>query len=283
MDSMRSLNTSLPNPSSPNPRTAQPPEQLLQAFKSAALSVTNLYKTAASDQARARQSGYQEALDELLTFLDKENLGLGDGEGWRVRRWATERLDGTGPHNTSDSDDERETIEKRARSSSPVIQRKQSVDLRSRPTVRSESPVRTDSAPPSIPTTTVSASQNSDITSRPEIFTFRSAHTYPQDATMEGLDQDGNASDGASQLPTQTSNASTPSVRVELVPRHSRSGVRHSVHSNRTSARSSAPSSGLGNGAGFKRRIPLDEFFDIGSFGNGKDGFGGGGKRSRFT
>ena len=77
---MRSLNTSLPR-TSPR-RNQQPPEELLSAFKAAALSVTNLYKNAASEQARSRAAGYQDALDDLLSFLDKENLGLGDGEGW---------------------------------------------------------------------------------------------------------------------------------------------------------------------------------------------------------
>ncbi|KAJ5868645.1 hypothetical protein N7534_003198 [Penicillium rubens] len=80
MDSMRSLNTSLPS-STPRP---QPPEQLLQQFKAAALSVTNLYKNAVCEQAQARSLGYQEAIEDLLHFLDRENLGLGDGEGWKL-------------------------------------------------------------------------------------------------------------------------------------------------------------------------------------------------------
>ena len=87
---MRSLNTSLPS-STPRP---QPPEQLLQQFKTAALSVTNLYKNAVYAESQARQAGYQEAIEDLLHFLDRENLGLTDGEGWRVRQWATERSDG---------------------------------------------------------------------------------------------------------------------------------------------------------------------------------------------
>ena len=57
MDSMRSLNTSLPGATSTTaaPTTVKhqdPPEQLLTAFKAAALSVTNLYKSAAADQGR---------------------------------------------------------------------------------------------------------------------------------------------------------------------------------------------------------------------------------------
>lgn len=103
MDSMRSLNTSLPTPYTSRP---VPPEQLLQAFKSAALSVTNLYKSAVQDQNTNRASGYQDALDDLLRFLDSENLGLQDGEGWRIRQWATERYDGTANHPPEESEDE---------------------------------------------------------------------------------------------------------------------------------------------------------------------------------
>src|SRR5450432_3759901 len=113
MDSMRSLNTSLPGASPSKQQMPEPPEQLLSAFKAAALSVTKLYKTAAVDLARARSEGYQDALDELLAFLDKEDIGLTDGEGWRIRRWATERLD-------VESEDEPGQPE---RGSSPVLER----------------------------------------------------------------------------------------------------------------------------------------------------------------
>ena len=88
---MRSLNTSLPR------STSRPSELLLQQFKTAALSVTNLYKVSAQAESQAKEAGYQEAIEDLLHFLDRENLGLTDGEGWRVRQWATERSDGL-PH-----------------------------------------------------------------------------------------------------------------------------------------------------------------------------------------
>ncbi|KKF94944.1 hypothetical protein CFO_g2723 [Ceratocystis platani] len=54
------------------------PEQLLDAFRAAALSVTKLYKTSASAQNKARLDGYQDCLEDLLAFLDRENIGLGD-------------------------------------------------------------------------------------------------------------------------------------------------------------------------------------------------------------
>lgn len=88
MDSLNSLNKSLPRSF---PRR-QINADLHQAFKAAALSVAQLYKIAAADEDSARATGYQDAVEELLSFLDSENLGLGDGEGWRVRQWATERL-----------------------------------------------------------------------------------------------------------------------------------------------------------------------------------------------
>jgi hypothetical protein len=111
---MRSLNTSLPSTRPP------PPERLLQAFKTAALSVTNLYKSAATDQNASRQFGYQEALADLLSFLDRENLGLQDGEGWRVRQWATELYDGSAVPQQNESDEERSEGGQRPRSTSPT-------------------------------------------------------------------------------------------------------------------------------------------------------------------
>ena len=116
---MRSLNTSLPRTSTRR-RAAQPSGELLQAFKSAALSVTQLYKTAAADQEKARLAGYQDALDDLLSYLDQENIGVGDGEGWSVRKWATERLDsGLGA-----SDGEADVEEERHGESMPLEERR---------------------------------------------------------------------------------------------------------------------------------------------------------------
>ncbi|MCJ1254092.1 hypothetical protein MMC24_001906 [Lignoscripta atroalba] len=282
MDSMRSLNTSLPT-SSPKSRSTQPPEQLLQAFRTAALSVTNLYKTAALDQTQARQAGYQDAIDDLLLFLDKENLGLGDGEGWKVRQWATERLGGSPPAPAgSDSDDERADMEKRAESPSPVVQRKPSPEAaQDRPITRPGSPIRAETAPP-IPI--LSAPHNS-ILSRPETFTFRSPLPYPQDADMQAPDSSPAAatySDIQSPVQTPTS-TSTSAVRLEVLSRGSRTPHRHGNHTTKHNTRSTTSVRTLGAGAGSKRRIAFGEFFDLGSLGDGKDGFGGGGKRGRLN
>ena len=271
---MRSLNSSLPR-SPQAKRLIPPPEQLIQSFKSAALSVTNLYKTAAADQTRAREAGYQGALDDLLAFLDQWNLGLDDGEGWKVRQWATERLDGSPPvHLGSDSDEDRGETAKRARSSSPVAQRTIVPDPeQARQPSRSTSPVRAASVPMAPPPT--SQSQN-NLSPTPEVFTFRSAYPYPTDVDMQ-------AAETASITATQPESLPSPALRVEVVPRGARPPHRGGNHPNRHGARSTANARSLGTGAGSKRRIPLLDYFDLGSLGDGKDGRDGGGKRTRFT
>lgn len=266
---MRSLNTSLPRSTAKQQDT---PEPLLSAFKAAALSVTNLYKSAAADSGRVRAEGYQDALSELLSFLDKENIGLSDGEGWRIRSWATERLDSGSQHMESDD----ELSEKTDRGSSPVLQRSQSA-TRTTSTLnprRTTSPVRTESAPP--PTTSIPPTDSTQLPVPPQAtFTFRSSHQYPQDADIV-------LSDLESQEDTRTSGQDSPhasstnaGISVSRTPRS-----RHNNHAARISTRSSA--SGRG-GAGQKRKINFGDFFDIGNLGHSKDGFSGGGKRGRYA
>ncbi|KUJ15598.1 uncharacterized protein LY89DRAFT_89069 [Mollisia scopiformis] len=274
MDSMRSLNTSLPR-STPAPSKHQdPPEPLLSAFKAAALSVTNLYKSAAVDQGRARAEGYQDALSELLSFLDKEDIGLSDGEGWRIRSWATERLDGRDSTSQNmESDDE--LSEKTDRGSSPVLQRSQSATRLSSTlhTTRTASPIRTESAPPPslIPPTT--SDYTTDSVPQQATFTFRSSHPYPPDADIILSDLD--SSDHA-RPPTQDATHSSSTTGITL-SRASRS--RHNSHPARVNTRSVNT---ISRGAGQKRKINFGDFFDIGNLGH-KDGFGGGGKRGRYA
>jgi hypothetical protein len=281
MDSMRSLNTSLPSTSSPRRQPSQPPELLLQLFKDAALNVTTLYKTAAAEHQSRYQEGYQDALEELLNFLDKENLGLQDGEGWRVRQWATERFNGTtaaATTSTSESDDEAEE-EKRARSSSPVVQRKPSKDLLQTPrhqqptstsstTSTTSSHSRSESAPP----ITAAVADHTPRDQAPTLmippqaeFTFQSSHQYPSVHDIEMDSSEGNSSPAASTL------------HVNIV--RPRNTTRHSNYNSRSNRSGNTQ---LGPGAGMKRRQPTADFFDLGGF-NGKDNQGGGGKRSRFT
>ncbi|KAI9806761.1 MAG: hypothetical protein M1825_006218 [Sarcosagium campestre] len=270
MDSMRSLDTSLPT-SPPKPRPLNPPEKLLQSFKVAALSVTNLYKEAASEQAEARHAGYQEALDHLLGFLDKENIGLDDGEGWRVRQWATERLDGVDASHTgqssTDSDEDKAEAD-RARSFSPAEQQRENrIEPGKGTSTRTASPSATQRQQPEPSPPTPS-----------EIFTFRSAISLPAPSDS---DMDLTLNDGASaNISPGHGGSHTSSVRLEVVPKGSRN--RHGSSSGRTSTRSSSNFGPLGSAAGHKRRIPFGDFFDIGSLGT-RDGNGATAKRGRYT
>lgn len=262
MDSMRSLNTSLPRAS---PVKSEPPEQILQAFKAAALSVTNLYKTAAADQVRARSEGYQDALDDLLTFLDKQNIGLSDGEGWRIRRWATERLDGREQHGESDEDID---------NAEPPLAASRTESSTHIPN-RCPSPVRIE---PQV-AEHVEPTQMQPPTSN---FTFRSSHAYPLDADLNSSDAEGQESGHASLESSiaslsqgQSSHSTTNSARN----RPSNRQISSNRHDNRSSR--------LGRSSGHKRKVNLGDFFDLGNLGIHRDGFGGagggGGKRARFT
>ncbi|KAL2866624.1 uncharacterized protein BJX67DRAFT_381848 [Aspergillus lucknowensis] len=262
MDSMRSLNTSLP---SSNPRS-QPPEQLLQQFKSAALSVTNLYKNAVYAESQARQAGYQDAVEDLLHFLDRENLGLIDGEGWRVRQWATERTDGLG--HTSDDDE----TERRTRSATPAVTRKEASEAEaSRQVSKPVSPHREEQASAQQPPSTPSAQPCEAIThDRPPVFTFSAGPTFPQ---VQEQDMDMQNSDSSLSTPIE------PPVSVSVLPRNPRHQSRHGIlprPGTRTSTRDSPV------GIGSKRKIQFPDFFDLSGIGNNRDIFGGG-KRGRFA
>ncbi|KAG0645773.1 Uncharacterized protein D0Z07_7811 [Hyphodiscus hymeniophilus] len=278
MDSMRSLNTSLPG-ASPSKQVSEPPEQILSAFKAAALSVTKLYQTAAADQGRARSEGYQDALDDLLSFLDKEDIGLSDGEGWRIRRWATERLDGRGDSGSQTMESEDEAAEKTDGGSSPELHRSHSATRLSsmtRASTRTVSPSRTESlAPPAINTPPASDAAN---TIPPQAaFTFRSTQQFPQDADMITSD--------LSNDPSETRREGSHTSNPPTLPRP-RTNQRHASHSARQSPRTAAS---LGR-TGQKRKFTvgdITEYFDFSGLGNGRDNFGGagggGGKRGRFV
>lgn len=275
MDSMRSLNSSLPSSRS---RRSQAPE-LLQAFKNAALSVTNLYKTAVTDQANTRHLGYQDALEDLLSFLDKENLGLQDGEGWRIRQWATERFDGSDMVGASlDSDDDRADIEKRARSSSPASQTRTSeigLDMREHSSTDNTAPSMESVPPPSH-----KEESHSPIMERPPMFTFSAAQPLPnRDVAMLVPDTSSDIHSSSDTLSDATISPINAPVRVEVVNRGARTQNRHvgTRHNTRSSNRD------MGFAGGTKRKFHLPEFFDISNVSNSKDGMNGGGKRGRYA
>ncbi|KAF1360957.1 hypothetical protein EJ07DRAFT_113740 [Lizonia empirigonia] len=252
MDSMRSLNKSLP-------QTKRQPD-VHQSFKKAALQLTNLYKSALADADRARSDGYQEALDDLLLFLDKENLGVGDGEGWRIRQWATERLDGPRLAN-SDEDDENDMDDKRARSSSPIMERNISPEATRTPPLHADAAQRPDSAPPVPLEASVT---EADMSPLHHVFQFSSPQPYPLSVNAENAFGDFGAA----------------ARRAFPTPRRER-------HANRSSSRNLQRAATqnlfqLGQGAGQKRRM-MDSFHPDGA-NDRRDGAGGGGpKRGRMT
>jgi hypothetical protein len=79
MDSMDSLHGSLPF-------TSRRRNAVLVPFRETARTLTNLFKTASAEIDRAYTDGSRDALDQLLGQMDRENLGLSEGEGWRVRQ-----------------------------------------------------------------------------------------------------------------------------------------------------------------------------------------------------
>jgi len=277
---MRHLSTSLP-PASGRRRNEQP-QDLLSDFRAAALSVTNLYKTAAVAQTQSRAAGYQDALDDLLGFLDKENLGLMDGEGWRVRRWATERLDQSRTQRQAGSSDDDEEAAKddevRApdtRSSSPETQKRptalptassEMIESSSSPNRRvpSEPPLQHPPQQHHTAPTTIAVPTLSD-------FTFRSNQTYPTNHDREA----------GTNMELDASNSTVPSTAetVRILPRAARNRY------NRQRGENRSINFNLGTGAGNKRKIPYPEFFDISGINfdgqDRKDGAGRGGKRGR--
>lgn len=247
MDSMRSLNKSLPK------------TDVHQSFRTAALQLTNLYKSAVADVDRARSDGYQEALDDLLTFLDKENLGVGDGEGWRIRQWATERFDGS-RHANSDEDDENDLDDKRARSSSPIMERNSSPEATRTSGTHADAAQRSDSAPPVQLETSITEPEMSPLH---QVFQFSAAQPYPSGVNTDNAFGDFSAA----------------ARRAFPTPRRER-------HPNRPSGRNLQRAATqnlfqLGQGAGQKRRM-MDSFHPDGS-NDRRDGTGGGPKRGRMT
>jgi hypothetical protein len=78
------------DPPDPDPEPSS--TLLLQAFKQTALSVTNLYKTAANEAQRSRRDGraegYQDCLNDLLAFVDKVESRGDPRTIEMLRQWA---------------------------------------------------------------------------------------------------------------------------------------------------------------------------------------------------
>ncbi|KAH8887720.1 hypothetical protein GQ53DRAFT_266581 [Thozetella sp. PMI_491] len=238
--------------------------ELLDAFKAAALSVTKLYKISAVAQSKARSDGYQDCLEDLLAFLDRENIGSASGDGLRVRKWVADRVDGREASCQGiESEDE---AEKSDAVSSPEVHGTTGV-APSASTLRIEH--MRDSAPPTITTIHTAPTKDDDaseiVPPAQETFTFQSQLPYPQETHLNiaSLDLSDSRTHDASPRP-----ANSATIRGAARRTGPRTGSR----------------TALGRGAGQKRKVNLAEIFDLGSlgYGNGKDMFGGG-KRGRFV
>jgi hypothetical protein len=257
MDSMRSLNKSLPKT-----QRRRPAPEAHKIFKDTAMAVTNLYRTALADVECARSDGYQQALEDILGFMDKENLGVGDGEGWRIRQWATERLDGAMPV-ASTSDSEEETAEEqRARSSSPIVEHiPQEAPAVEEPTA--ETTARCDSAPPSA--AAESYNSDTDMAPLPPVFHFSANQGYPANSAVDHAIFDFTAA-ARRAFPTPRRNSNRGSSR----------NLQRSAAQNLVA---------LGNGAGQKRKL-MNDFFNVDFNHDRRDdrsGPGSGPKRGRMA
>lgn len=254
MDSMRSLNTSLP-------KTRRQPD-VHQSFRTAALNVTHLYKSALAGMEGARSEGYQEALDDLLTFLDKEHMGVGDGEGWRIRQWATERLDGTLPKQASSDSDDDYLDDRRARSSSPVMERNASPEETRSAESNSDLVQRSDSAPP--PVQMEASTTEADMSPIHHVFQFSAPQAFPSGAAHDNSNTTDVSAAARRAFPTPRRPTNRPSTR----------NLQRSAAQNLLQ---------LGSGAGQKRRF-MTEAFNIDGFNDRRDGSSGGGpKRGRMS
>lgn len=251
------------------------PEQMLDVFRAAALSVTKLYKSSISAQARARADGYQDCLDDLLQYLDKSHLGLGDGEGWKVRAWANERLEGRDASPQAiDSDDDAEKPEVM---SSPEIHASNSTTCISQQpqtsTLQNEAQPQTELATSTAVVQEITVDEPEIAVPSQETFDFRSSHPYPQDAQAHLNIANLRLSDARSHDNTMSSN---PTISV------SRSSTRNTRLGPSGGRNGPRGSNRLGYGAGAKRKVNFGEFFDLGNLGQFRDTFGGpGAKRSR--
>lgn len=251
------------------------PEQLLDVFRTAALSVTKLYKSSINAQAKARGEGYQDCLDDLLQFLDKENLGLGDGEGWKIRAWANERL---GARDASpqvmESDDD---AEKPEAMSSPSVHRSNSSSSLRQAAVQQQQQHN----PPPPPALATEAQQEPEAETpvveeiamdEPDIvvpaqdtFDFRSSLPYPQQDAQNQLNI------GSLRL---SDNRPHDNSMPHTTPRTSRSARHHGGSAGRRGARiSNHGANHLGRGAGTKRPLNYEELFGLANLGQFKDGF----------
>lgn len=148
---LTSLSSNLPRnpqqsryPSTPDSEDLPPPAQLMAAFKTAALSVTQLYKSAHAEIEASRKAGYQDCLDDLARLLSSDRIHI-NSEVAKIREWCnskrrrtgsggfaagTGRRGGNEPGNGEDSD--------RERASSPMLMQNEGEVVGNTPPVQVE-------------------------------------------------------------------------------------------------------------------------------------------------
>ena len=241
---MRSLDTSLPK-SSTRRKSKMSSSDLHQAFKTAAQSVARLYMTATSDNENNRAAGYQEAIEDLLEFLDQENLGLQDGEGWRVRRWATERHSPTLLGSESDDDGQKDddiaqdSPETTSRQLEPTRNAQEDSSMVISPTVQQDSASVSSFPLQSLPSRDVASDR--DYQSAPPTPGIQAEATPAQSFTFESVP-----------------------IQLDFQPRSK--SRQTSTRQKKSRPRETTPVDifgVLGVGAGSKRKAPFSEFFDV--------------------
>ena len=240
-----------------------PPEELLPAFRQAALSVTNLYKSAANYHDSIRQTGYQDALEDLLKFLDKENIGLQDGEGWRVREWLASKYDVSHLQQSEAEDDDMPEQDQTQRDSSP--EKPAAEDERIRTTTIQVAPA------------TPVQSHPSDHVQQPSQPVFNFSHGSDNSMQEDELPSSSNDTIRASSSRVDTGNR--PVRSLKSIPRHPTRSVNRQTLQTVTSKRK-MPFPDIPEFWDFEKK---DNFDGGNASGSGSGGGGVGSKRSRIV
>ena len=261
------VQTSRPQPSPPPP--AAPEATLLSEFKAAALSVTNLYKSAFSLQQYSNDLGYTAALNDLLQYFNLEHSQRSPIDPTELRGWVLSKLRERGHGRSVKPETENSAREEDARDKGEDRESDED-SLGRREARRPKTPDHQSEDPPSN-VEDVEEGHSSPIrmdTDHHDTFTFRSEIPIQQRLVSD--------------VPTTLHNHNTifinvpPEVPSEVTsaPRNLRSQTsrRKTTAPSRTNPRPPPP---LGAGAGQKRKVAFAEFFDIEEGREGQGSAGG--------
>ncbi|KAF3156706.1 hypothetical protein TWF569_005680 [Orbilia oligospora] len=284
------------NPSKQHsPEIADDSQNIIEAFQSAARSVTHLYRSSAALIRSSRTDGYTDALSDVLEAIDNESayndpsLALS-----RIRDWVIDRRHemkgGVANGNATG----------RSESMPPQQQREMSTEsemddgANNNGNGKEEEQQRREDARPDVPHPDIQHQQHfqMNVQSIPQ-FSFQPLNPLPQYPSqtpdvVEPLQSPG--VDGIFMF-------NSPVMTQQMMPNGRTSGA-----GNKVPLAPRSNNAGLGIGAGTKRRNQSVDFFDIGGFGNfgmngtpgrdfgnwGSGGGGGGGgqgnaKRGKFV